>query len=103
MTTSHLLIENTIRFVQDTLKNAEGGHDWWHIHRVYLNAKKIAGKEAGVDMEIVLLAALLHDIADSKFHNGNEEIGPDMARNVVQDADRLDAIGDIGIARTFNY
>lgn len=142
MTTSHLLIENTIRFVQDTLKNAEGGHDWWHIHRVYLNAKKIAGKEAGVDMEIVLLAALLHDIADSKFHDGNEEIGPDMARNylisqgfegqkidhvveiirnisfkggktqrtfhskeldVVQDADRLDAIGAIGIARTFNY
>ena len=142
MTASHLLIENTIRFVQDTLKNAEGGHDWWHIHRVYLNAKKIAGKEAGVDMEIVLLAALLHDIADSKFHNGNEEIGPDMARNylisqgfegqkidhvveiirnisfkggktqrtfhskeldVVQDADRLDAIGAIGIARTFNY
>lgn len=142
MTASHFLIENTIRFVQDTLKNAEGGHDWWHIHRVYLNAKKIAEKEAGVDIEIVLLAALLHDIADSKFHDGNEEIGPDMARNylisqgfegqkidhvveiirnisfkggktertfhskeldVVQDADRLDAIGAIGIARTFNY
>ncbi len=142
MTASHFLIENTIRFVQDTLKNAEGGHDWWHIHRVYLNAKKIAEKEAGVDTEIVLLAALLHDIADSKFHDGNEEIGPDMARNylisqgfegqkidhvveiirnisfkggktertfhskeldVVQDADRLDAIGAIGIARTFNY
>lgn len=136
------IVDKAIAFVQMSLKNAEGGHDWWHIHRVFVNAKKIAEKESDIDLEVVLLAALLHDIADSKFHDGNEEIGPQMARNflfseglnsqklehvvsiienisfkggkiertfhskeldVVQDADRLDAIGAIGIARTFNY
>lgn len=136
------IVDKAIAFVQMSLKNAEGGHDWWHIHRVFVNAKKIAEKESDVDLEVVLLAALLHDIADSKFHDGNEEIGPQMAKNfllseglnpqklehvvsiienisfkggkiertfhskeldVVQDADRLDAIGAIGIARTFNY
>lgn len=136
------IVDKAIAFVQLSLKNAEGGHDWWHIHRVFVNAKKIAEKESDIDNEVVFLAALLHDIADSKFHDGNEEIGPAMARNfllsegfdvqktnhvvsiienisfkggktertfhskeldVVQDADRLDAIGAIGIARTFNY
>jgi len=139
---SSLIIDKTIKYVQQTLKNSEGGHDWWHTHRVYLNAKKIAESETAIDLEVVLLAALLHDIADSKFHNGNEEIGPETARkflasegfesqklehvvsiienisfkggnsgrtfnskelDVVQDADRLDAIGAIGIARVFNY
>lgn len=135
------LIEQTAEFVKDSLKNAEGGHDWWHIYRVWQSAKTIAAKE-NVNMEVVELAALLHDIADSKFHNGNEEIGPQKAadfllsisvdletvhhvqeiiRNisyktsfegatftsieleVVQDADRLDAIGAMGIARAFSY
>ncbi len=134
-------IEQTAEFVKDSLRNAEGGHDWWHIYRVWQSAKTIAAKE-NVNMEVVELAALLHDIADSKFHNGDEEIGPQKAadfllsisvdletvhhvqeiiRNisyktsfegatftsieleVVQDADRLDAIGAMGIARAFSY
>jgi uncharacterized protein len=136
------LIENTIKFVKETLKDAEGGHDWFHIERVYKNALLIA-KDEKVDEFIVSLGALLHDIADAKFYNGDETIGPKVAReflesnavdatvilhveniinfisfksslendslfsspelDVVQDADRLDAIGAIGIARCFNY
>jgi uncharacterized protein len=134
-------IAQTILFVQDTLKNAEGGHDWWHIHRVWTNAKLIAKTEKA-DLLIIELAALLHDIADSKFHNGDEEVGPTTTGKylhsigieedtvlhvqniirymsfksgfdmpafhsielaIVQDADRLDAIGAIGIARAFSY
>jgi uncharacterized protein len=135
------LIETTIQFVKATLAQAEGGHDWFHIERVYKNAVLIAASE-NCDLEIVQLGALLHDIADSKFHDGDETIGPRTARtflesekvapatidhviaiienisfkggkverqfssielDIVQDADRLDAIGAIGIARTFNY
>ena len=135
------IIAQATAFVQETLKNAEGGHDWWHIQRVHQNAKRIAQTE-DADLLVVELAALLHDIADSKFHNGDEEIGPKTAANflnslhvepeavehvqqiirhmsfkssfdeltfqspelfVVQDADRLDAIGAIGIAREFSY
>ena len=135
------LIETTIQFVKATLAQAEGGHDWFHIERVYKNAVLIAASEK-CDLEIVQLGALLHDIADSKFHDGDETIGPRTARTflesekvehpiidhviaiienisfkggnfdqhfhskelaIVQDADRLDAIGAIGIARTFNY
>jgi len=138
---NNLIISKTTDFVRDTLKNAEGGHDWWHIHRVWNNAKLIAQTERA-DLLIVELAALLHDIADSKFHGGNEEIGPAIAGDflrsltisapvvehvqqiirrisfksgfrgrdfysieldIVQDADRLDAIGAIGIARAFSY
>ena len=138
---SQKLIDETILFVKEQLKNAEGGHDWFHIERVYKSAQHIAKTEA-VDDLIVALGALLHDIADSKFHNGDETIGPKIATeflkrqgvptstinhvvkiienisykgghknsdfqspelDVVQDADRLDAIGAIGIARTFNY
>jgi len=123
------------------LVDAEGGHDWWHIYRVWKTAKHIAASEQ-VDVFVVELGALLHDIADSKFHNGDESIGPKRAGellqslqvdepviihvqniishisfkggnhqqafrskelDVVQDADRLDAIGAIGIARAFNY
>ena len=80
---SSLIIDKTINYVQQAFQNAEGGHDWWHTHRVYLNAKKIAASETDVDLEVVLLAALLHDIADSKFHNGNEEIGPETARQFL--------------------
>ncbi len=140
MTTEHQ-IEKTIAFVKEQLANAEGGHDWFHIQRVLNNAMLIA-KNEDVDMFIVQLGALLHDIADSKFHNGDETVGPKVAReflmelnldaaiiehvikiienisfaggnelqkfnslelDVIQDADRLDAIGAIGIARTFNY
>lgn len=136
------LVNTTIRFVKKQLQHAEGGHDWFHIERVYKLALRIAEKEADVDVLVVQLAALLHDIADSKFHDGDETIGPRLAREflteqqlaadqleqviaiienisfkggnqaqtyfskelaVVQDADRLDAIGAIGIARTFNY
>jgi len=135
------LINNTILFVKQQLKNAEGGHDWFHIERVYKNAVLIA-KEENCNLQIVQLGALLHDIADSKFHNGDESVGPKVAReflesqnvteeiiihviniienisfkggnfeknfssielDIVQDADRLDAIGAIGIARAFNY
>lgn len=135
------IIDQTVQFVRRTLQEAEGGHDWWHIHRVWNNAKLIAKTEQA-DLLIVELAALLHDIADSKFHNGNEEIGPLTAATflksididddviehitqiirhmsfkagfdekifyttemgIVQDADRLDALGAIGIARTFSY
>ncbi len=137
-----LIIQKTVFFVQETLKDAEGGHDWWHIYRVWKNAQQIARQESGVDELVIELGALLHDLADSKFHNGDEEIGPKTARSflsslnldedliyhvenivrhisfkgslegqkwkspeldVVQDADRLDAIGAIGIARTFTY
>ena len=135
------IIDKTILFVKEQLQNAEGGHDWFHIERVYKNALLIAENEE-CNIEIVKLGALLHDIADSKFHNGDETVGPKVAReflekenvnvetiihvlniienisfkggnfnkkfsskelDIVQDADRLDAIGAIGIARTFNY
>ncbi len=135
------VIQNTIAFVKVELENAEGGHDWFHIERVYKNARLISENEK-VDKIVVALGALLHDIADSKFHDGDETVGPKKARqfletqniseeiiqhvvkivenisfrggnkaqnftslelDVVQDADRLDAIGAIGIARTFNY
>lgn len=141
MSQQQTLIDNTITFVKATLANAEGGHDWFHIERVYNNAMHIAKGEP-VDELVVALGGLLHDIADSKFFNGDETVAPKMATeflisqncdsaviehvvqiiknisfkggnkaqkftspelDVVQDADRLDAIGAIGIARTFNY
>jgi len=139
--THEQIIQATITYVQAELAEAEGGHDWWHIERVWKSSKEIAKSEK-VDLLIVELGALLHDIADSKFHDGDETIGPKKAAafmeslnlepsviehvvniiqhisfkggnqaqtfkspelDVVQDADRLDAIGAIGIARTFNY
>jgi uncharacterized protein len=136
------IIEATIAFVKSELLDAEGGHDWFHIERVYKNSLLIA-KHESVDITVVSLAALLHDIADPKFHKGDETIGPKVASKfllkhnvdseiiehvaqiienmsfknsfdlnlaftskemeVVQDADRLDATGAIGIARCFNY
>jgi uncharacterized protein len=135
------IISKTITFVKDKLDNAEGGHDWFHIERVHKNAMLIAQNEV-CDVMIVKLGALLHDIADSKFNDGDESVGPKTARtfleaekvdkvtidhvvkiiqnisykggnfektftsielDIVQDADRLDAIGAIGIARAFNY
>lgn len=139
--TSEEIINNTIVFVKEQLADAEGGHDWFHIERVYKNALLISKNER-VDTFIVSLGALLHDIADSKFHNGDETVGPQKAHeflfkqnidskaiehvvniienisfkggnetqkfcspelDVIQDADRLDALGAIGIARCFNY
>lgn len=138
---SNKIIEQTKAFVKQKLANAEAGHDWFHIERVYKNALNIS-KDINCDEVVVQLAALLHDIADSKFHDGDETIGPKTAESflsemnvdsdvvshvvkiienisfkggnviktfssteldIVQDADRLDAIGAIGIARTFNY
>ena len=76
------LIEATKTFVKNTLENAEGGHDWFHIERVYNNALLISKTEP-VDKLVISLAALLHDIADSKFHNGDETIGPKIARTFL--------------------
>ena len=135
-----LIIEKTIEFVKETLNEAESGHDWWHVYRVWNLSKLIAKDEKNVNLFIVELGALLHDIADSKFHNGDEELGPKKARNfllslnvneniineieliisrssfkenyngqksiefkIIQDADKLDSLGAIGIARAFNF
>ncbi|MBL4939619.1 MAG: HD domain-containing protein, partial [Lutibacter sp.] len=86
-----LLISNTEAFVKSTLKDAEGGHDWFHILRVWNNAKLIANNE-NVDTFIVELGALLHDIADSKFHNGDESIGPKVARAFLESQKVEDAV-----------
>lgn len=135
------VIQSTVEFVKETLKEAEGGHDWFHIERVWILSQTISKSES-CNQLVVELAALLHDIADSKFHDGDETVGPQKAKSflqsigvsdqtiesviyilenisfkggnkkidnpsielqIVQDADRLDAIGAIGIARTFNY
>lgn len=134
------LITKTVDFVKTTLSGAEGGHDWWHTWRVWKMARRIAEAE-GVDSIVIDLGALLHDIADAKFHAGDEERGPALAEkflrsmdadtkttahvlsiirnisfknageqnfrspelDIIQDADRLDAMGAIGIARAFNY
>lgn len=135
------ILSKTEAYVRRKLEGEGSGHDWWHIHRVRNTALRL-GKEEKADLFTVELAALLHDIADHKFHNGDEEIGPATARKwlqglniekhiidhvcnivrdvsfkgakvetpmksiegkIVQDADRLDAIGAIGIARAFAY
>ena len=135
------LIDIAHRYVKESLSEAEGGHDWWHVYRVWKMAARIADSEP-VDRKVVELAALLHDIADPKFHDGDESIGPNTAYSflseqavspeiidhvvqiirymsfknrsevpsfnslemqVVQDADKLDAIGAIGIARVFSF
>lgn len=141
--TENKIIEKTTEFVKRTLADAEGGHDWFHIQRVLNNARLIA-REERVNNFVVVLGVLLHDIADPKFYDGDESIGPKKATEflrslhvdnavidhvvkiiehvsfknslsaggsqfdspelqVVRDADRLDAIGAIGIARAFNY
>jgi uncharacterized protein len=139
-------IDLTKKFVKDMLSGEGSGHDWWHIYRVWNTAKYIAKKERGANIFTVELAALLHDIADRKFNNGDVEKGTEKVRHyllsinvdikivedvceivstcsfassflengqrrvmktlegkIVQDADRLDALGAIGIARTFAY
>ncbi|MCA9383383.1 HD domain-containing protein [Candidatus Dojkabacteria bacterium] len=135
------IISQTADMLKEKFSDESSGHDWWHIFRVWKNAITI-GKKEGANLYVVELAALLHDIADYKFHDGDEKIGGevskqwmqevgvdsetieavvDIVNNVsfkggknakkmqsiegqaVQDADRLDAIGAIGIARCFAY
>ncbi len=135
------MVAETILYVKQTLADAEQGHDWLHTWRVWKLAVKIARMENNENL-VVSLGALLHDIADPKFHQYDEEAGirkaekflsalglpADQAEHVcqivyntsyrggfpkstfhsrelliVQDADRLDAIGAIGIARAFHY
>ncbi len=135
------IIEKIAGAAEQKLAGEGSGHDWWHIVRVWNMAKHIAKCE-GSNFFVVELAALLHDIADWKFHAGDDTVGPQLARDilekhsapaetidhvcdiiakmsfkgagvktemktlegrVVQDADRLDAIGAIGVARTFAY
>ncbi|WOC51519.1 phosphohydrolase [Bergeyella porcorum] len=135
------LIEAAIRFVKERLEGIESGHDWFHTERVWKLSKLIAATEE-CNLTVVELSALLHDVADAKFHNGDENLALVVARDflekqniekglveqvlfiiqkisfknrgeapevlpielkIVQDADRLDAMGAIGIARTFNF
>ena len=77
------IIQNTIQFVKEKLEGAEAGHDWFHIERVWKLSKKIAQTE-DCNLEVVELSALLHDIADSKFHNGDETVGPRVAREFLE-------------------
>jgi len=136
-----LIVDKTKEFVENKLGGEGTGHDYWHTLRVYKTSVYI-GKKENADIFVVELAALLHDIADWKFNDGNSDIGPETSRlwlesigvdddiinkittiirtisfkggttsssqetvegKVVQDADRLDAIGAIGIARAFAY
>ncbi|HEY4161073.1 MAG TPA: HD domain-containing protein [Candidatus Saccharimonadales bacterium] len=140
--TQENIIKSTIEHVRAKFSGEGTGHDWWHMYRVWQLAKTIGAEEHGADMYVVELGALLHDIADWKFHDGDEEAGPKAAREwlesqqaddevirhveqiirtvsfkgagvasnmatlegkIIHDADKLDAIGAIGIARTFAY
>ncbi len=135
------VIGQTADYVREAMQGDSSGHDWWHIYRVWQNSLYLAARE-GADVTVVQLAALLHDVGDWKFYDGDESVGPRLAREwlerlgvdegvtgqvcaiiadlsfkgagvqaarltlegqVVQDADRLDAIGAIGIARAFAY
>ena len=136
------IIEKTKDYIRELLYSDSTGHDWFHVERVWKLSKSLAEKEGGLDMFVVEMGALLHDIADHKFYAGDENIGHQKAAEylemidatelqkhkiveivkeisfkglgvstpmsskegeVIQDADRLDAIGAIGIARTFAY
>ena len=136
------ITEKTAQYARETLEGEGSGHDWWHIYRVWKMAQHIGQKEKA-DMFVVELAALLHDIADWKAHDGDDTVGPRVARQwleaqggveeevishvctiikevsfkgakvatrmstiegeIMQDSDRLDAMGAIGIARAFTY
>lgn len=136
------VINHTVEYIKEKFAQEFSGHDWWHIYRVWKMAQHIAKGEKDVDMFVIELAALLHDIADWKFNDGDETAGAKAAREwleklnvkediiqhicniinnssfkgagvnfsmetkegmIVQDADRLDAIGAIGIGRVFAY
>ena len=135
------LPEKIAQQIKSQFENDSSGHDWFHIERVWKMSKFLQEKEGG-DLEVIELAALLHDISDYKLNGGKLDIGGQVARSIltehncdeetiekvayivdnisykgantqaemksiegkiVQDADRLDAIGAIGIARTFAY
>ena len=135
-------IDKTVEYVKSEQLGEGSGHDWWHTYRVWKNAQNIVKYEGSANSLVVELAALLHDIADHKFHGGDLGVGPRVAKSwlekinvpseaveevadiianlsfkgakvkdsmssmegkIVQDADRLDAIGAIGIGRTFAY
>ena len=135
------VVEQTVEYLKTVFDGDSSGHDWWHTDRVRRVAVEIA-REEKADCDVVELAALLHDVADWKFHGGDENAGPRVARDwlsktgvnsktidtvcdiisrvsfkgagvatemptlegkCVQDSDRLDAIGAIGIARAFSF
>lgn len=135
------VLKQTEEYIKNKLAGEGSGHDWWHVYRVLKNAAHI-GRQEDADLFVVQLAALLHDVSDWKFNEGDDDVGPRLAREwlekmqieeriishvceiikgmsfkgagvktqmrtkegmVVQDADRLDAIGAIGISRTFAY
>lgn len=134
------IVDRVVEFVKGYMADKEAGHNWWHIERVWKNAKYIFDKEQRGDIFLIELAALLHDIGDDKIdpetdgpelvgaflselkvENGHisdikeimalisfrDNLGQSYTRtielDIVQDADRLDAIGAIGIARAFAY
>jgi uncharacterized protein len=136
------LIDETAEYIKKKLLGEGSGHDWWHVYRVWQLAKTMVDSEPEADRLTVELGAILHDIADWKFADGNLEAGPKAARKwlenkgvdekvithiediirdtsfkganvdlrlktieakIVFDADKLDAIGAIGIGRTFAY
>ncbi len=138
---NNILISKIAEEVKTKLEGEGSGHDWWHVYRVWKMAQRI-GKGEKANLLIVEMGALLHDIADWKFYDGDDTVGPKIAGEIltkygvqkeisdtvgkiikegsfkgagvkiepstlegkiVQDADRLDAIGAIGIARTFAY
>ncbi len=142
MSNKRIIINKTSEYVKKILEGEGSGHDWWHVYRVWKMAKKISKREKGTDVFVIELAAILHDISDWKFNDGDVTVGSEIARNwlikqkvsvdivdhvceiieeasfkgakvkskiktkegmIVQDADRLDAIGAIGIARAFAY
>ena len=135
------LVERVAAHIKAKFSDEGSGHDWSHIDRVWTLARRLASEE-GADRQVVELGALVHDIADWKFHDGDDSAGPRAAQALleregappaliepvvdivatlsfkgagvrtemstlegrcVQDADRLDAIGAIGIARCFAY
>lgn len=140
--TSSTIIKSVETLIRAKFEGESSGHDWWHIYRVWQLSKTIAASHPGANLLIVELGALLHDVADWKFHNGDEAVGPRLAEDIlttlhldraiitevqliikhisfkgagvadkelslegqiVQDADRIDALGAVGIARCFAY